>query len=57
VALRLVGRDRPSPEHRTVTVITVAIPASAVNKNGLGRCGGRARCLVAVQAGGFFRMR
>ena len=43
--------DRPSPEQRTVTVITVAIPASAVDKEWLGRCGGRARCLVCGSSG------
>jgi hypothetical protein len=37
---------RPSPQQRTVTVITVAIRASALNKEWLGRCGGRTSCLV-----------
>src|ERR1022692_2205700 len=45
-------RNRSSPEQRTVTVITVAIPASAVDKVWLGRCGGRARCLVSGSSGG-----
>ena len=43
-------------EQIIVTVITVAIPTPAVHKECLERCGGRARCLVAVHAGGSFRM-
>ena len=42
----VAGRNRPSPQQRTVTAITVAIRASALNKEWLGRCGGRTSCLV-----------
>lgn len=41
-----VGRNRPSPEQRTVTAITVAASASAVNKEWLGRFSDRTSCLV-----------
>lgn len=34
-----------------VTVITVAVPASAVDKEWFGRCGGRVRCLVCGSSG------
>jgi hypothetical protein len=46
------ARNRPFPEQGTVTVITVAIPASAVDMEWLGRCAAdRARCPVCGSSG------
>jgi hypothetical protein len=51
---RFFGRNRPSPEQRTVTVITVAISASAVNRGWLGGAAAGRGAWSAVQATKFF---
>ena len=38
-----LGPQPPPPEQRTVRMITVAVPASAVDKGSRGRCSGWAR--------------